>query len=395
MRFFSPGIMALVAGYTLSQFYRAFLAVLSKVLNDEIGAAPDALAVSSGLWFVGFAAMQIPVGAALDRFGPRRTVAVLLALGGAGGAAVFAMATQVWHIHLAMTLLGVGCAPVLMGSYYIFAREFPATAFGALAGAVIGIGSLGNILGATPLVALVEAIGWRPTLWAAAVLTLVVAAAVWLMVRDPARLDASHPQGSLSELLAIRALWLILPLFAVNYAASAAIRGLWVGPYLADVYGASEDVIGYATLMMGLAMIAGNFLIGPAVRAAGGLRRAILMASGATVVTLAVLALAPAAGLIPAVILLALVGLSGAGFVLVMSQGRAFLPPHLVGRGVTFFNMFSIGGVGLMQFGSRPVYAWAASGGPDYAYAMLFAFFALPLAVALLIFTRMSEPQDD
>ena len=67
------GLIALVLGYVLSQFYRAFLAVLSPVLDAEIGAGPEDLAMASGLWFVTFAAMQIPVGWALDHIGPRRT----------------------------------------------------------------------------------------------------------------------------------------------------------------------------------------------------------------------------------------------------------------------------------------------------------------------------------
>jgi MFS family permease len=117
----SPGLLSLVLGYTLSQFYRAFLAVLSPTLQAELGAGPADLALSSGLWYIAFAAMQLPVGWALDRWGPREAVSVLLALGGAGGATVFALAQAPWHIHLAMALLGVGCAPVMIGSFFILA----------------------------------------------------------------------------------------------------------------------------------------------------------------------------------------------------------------------------------------------------------------------------------
>ncbi len=66
------GIAFLVVAYTLSQFYRAFLAVLSPVLEAEIGATTGDLARASGLWFAAFALMQLPVGWALDRLGPRR-----------------------------------------------------------------------------------------------------------------------------------------------------------------------------------------------------------------------------------------------------------------------------------------------------------------------------------
>ena len=72
------GLALLCLAYVLSQFFRAFLAVLSGPLERDLGTTPDDLAFASGLWFLVFAAMQIPVGWALDRIGPRRTAAGLL-----------------------------------------------------------------------------------------------------------------------------------------------------------------------------------------------------------------------------------------------------------------------------------------------------------------------------
>lgn len=388
----SAGIVSLVLAYVLSQFYRAFLAVMTPVLQAELGATPGDLALSSGLWFIAFAVMQIPVGQALDRFGPRRTVGWMMALGGGGGAALFALATAPWHLHLSLTLLGMGCAPALMGSYYIFAREYPAAAFGTLAGAVVGFGSLGNILGAAPLVWVTQAIGWRATLWLLAALTLAVAAMILTCVRDPARLGADQPKGSLAEILRIRALWFILPLFTINYAASGAVRGLWAAPWLEQVFAADARTIGNATLAMGLAMVIGNFAVGPAARLLGSLRRTILIFTGAIIVVLATMWLVPQPGLPLAVVLLALVGFSGAAFPLLMAHGRSFLPQHLVGRGVTFLNMFSIGGVGAMQFASRPVYDSASAAYPPaQAFSMLWLFFLIPLVIGFVLYFRTPE----
>ncbi|MBC7141256.1 MAG: MFS transporter, partial [Rhodobacteraceae bacterium] len=258
------GLAFLVAGYVLSQFYRAFLAVLSPVLGAEIGAMPGDLALSSGIWFLIFAVMQMPVGAALDRIGPRMTVSVLLGLGGGGGALVFALAEGPGAVHLAMALIGIGCSPVLMASYYIFARIYSPAVFGTLAGAIIGVGSLGNIAGAAPLAWLVELAGWRETLLGLAAVTVVVAIALWLFVRDPERVAAPESgRGSILDLLKIPGLWAILPLMAVAYAPAASVRGLWAGPYLSTVFGADAPAIGRATLAMALAMVVGNFAYGP------------------------------------------------------------------------------------------------------------------------------------
>ncbi|WP_347917592.1 MFS transporter [Paracoccus marcusii] len=386
------GLVSLVLAYMLSQFYRAFLAVLAPVLQDQVGAGPGDLALSSGLWFIAFALMQLPVGAALDRFGPRRTVAWLMAVGGAGGAVIFAMADAPWHLHLAMTALGIGCSPALMGPYFIFAREYPPASFGMLAGVLVGFGSLGNILGASPLVWVIEAAGWRQTLWGLAAVTLMVAALVLAAVRDPARLGAGHPQGSIGQILRLRALWFIVPLFGVNYAVTAAIRGLWAAPWLEQVHGADATQIGRVTLAMGLAMVAGSFAVGPAARLAGSARRATMLFSAVMIVTLAVMWQTPALPLPTVTALLVVLGFFGSAYPLLMAHGRSFLPPHLVGRGMTFLNMISIGGVGVMQFASRPVYA-AAQGAyaPAQAFAMLWLFFLIPLAIGFLLYFLTPE----
>ncbi|NCM98068.1 MAG: MFS transporter, partial [Rhodobacterales bacterium] len=74
------GIACLVLAYVLSQFFRACLAVLTPVLQADLGASAADLASASGLWFLTFAAMQLPVGWALDRVGPRLTTALLFGL---------------------------------------------------------------------------------------------------------------------------------------------------------------------------------------------------------------------------------------------------------------------------------------------------------------------------
>ena len=384
--FLTPGIIALTLGYTLSQFYRAFLAVLSSTLQAELGATPGDLAISSGTWFLAFALMQLPVGWALDHIGPRRTAAVLLALGGGGGAAVFALATAPWHLHVAMALIGIGCAPALMAAYYIFAHDYPAALFGTLTGAMVGLGSAGNILGAAPLVSLIHAIGWRDALWLMVALTLAVAAVLALTVRDPVH-DAGPPRGRLSDLFRLPAIRMMLPLIFVSYAASAAIRGLWASPYLRDVFGADDVTVGRATLVMGIAMVVGNLAAGPMVRLAGSERRAVIAGHLVAVVTLSVLWVAPDWGLTPAIAALGLIGLTGTNYTLLMAHARKFLSPHLVGRGMTLLNMASIGGVGVMQFASRPLYTGAAAElAPPAAYALLFAFFLVPLIVGFALF---------
>lgn len=385
----------LVLGYLLSQFYRSFLAVLSGLLQADLGVTADDLAFASGLWFLIFALAQLPIGSALDRFGPRRTTALMLGLGGTGGAVIFALAQNALHINLAMALLGIGCAPVLMASYYIFARSFPPAIFATLAGAVIGFGSLGNILGALPMAWAAEAFGWRESIMVIGGLTAVVAGVIWFVVQDPPAADAPDgAKGSLLDILRIPALWLLLPLLIVNYAPAAGLRGLWVGPFYADLYGASATGIGQVTLLMALAMIAGNFAYGPLDRIFGTRKGVILTGNLLGAACLFALAFFPLAGFWQAALLFAAVGFFGASFPMMMAHGRSYFPPHLTGRGVTFLNLCSIGGVGVLQALSGRVHASAADTPPEAAYQTLFLFFAVLLLIGCIIYAFSKDRTD-
>jgi MFS family permease len=387
----TAGIVSLVLAYVLSQFYRAFLAVMSPVLVTELGVSPGDLADASGAWFLAFAVMQIPVGVALDRVGPRLTAGMLFGVGAAGGAALFAMADTAFEIKLAMAMIGLGCSPVLMANYYIFARVFSPAVFGSLAGVVIGVGTLGNIASSLPLAYAVDLFGWRGSLWGLTGVSLFVAGAVLLLVRDPERL-AIGPRGSVLDILRIPALWLILPIMAVSYLPTGALRGLWVGPYMAEIYGLDAGGIGRVTLVMGLAMVFGNLVYGPLDRVLGTRKWIVFGGNAIVVACLLALWAMPAQGVFFAAAMLAVIGLCGASFPMVMAHGRALFPPHLVGRGVTLMNLFGIGAAGVAQVYSGHLMAEAAS--PEAGYVAIFGFFAVAVGLGLALYLFAQDRTD-
>lgn len=392
------GIITLIVAYVLSQFYRAFLAVMTPALKTDLGATPEDLAQASGAWFLVFALMQIPVGWALDNIGPRKVAAGLLALGGAGGAAMFAMASSPDHILYAMVLIGIGCSPVLMASYFIFARLYSPAVFGTLAGMVIGFGSLGNIAGALPLALAVEQFGWRTCLWALAAVTLVVAALIMVTVDNPPKVEVEEGQskGSVLDLLKMPALWALFPLMFVNYAAAAGLRGSWAGPFLRDVYGLDTTGIGWVTMAIALAMVVGSFAYGPMDRIFGTRKWVIFTGNMIAVGMVFLLWAFPEAGVLKISLTMAAIGLFAASFPLLMAHGRSFYPPHLVGRGVTLMNMFGIGGVGVFQYASASVYR--AAQGPDVSvtapYQAVFLFFAVPGLIGCLLYLFSQDRTD-
>lgn len=351
------GIAVLALSYVLSHFYRSFLAVLSPVLTQELGMTPDQQSTALGAWFVAFALSQFPVGILLDRVGPRLTTALMFAVGGAGGGLLFAAAQGGTVVLIAMVMLGIGCAPILMASVYIFKVSYDAAKFATLMSLFIAVGLLGNILGSSPLAWAMETFGWRGTLVGLAAATGILSISIFVLVSDPVKTGRQGgSKGGYFDILKLAGIWWILPLVAMNYAVSGGLRGIWAGPYLDIIHGMTASGIGQITLWMALALAVGAFCYGPADRIFN--TRKWVVVPGATLGLCALLfwALHPAMAVAPVTLALITIGFCSMSYAVLMAHATANIPAHLAGRGVTLVNFFNMGGVGLMQWVTGAVY---------------------------------------
>ena len=119
-----PGIAVtfavLLSAYLLSQFFRAFLAVVAGDLSRDLGLSAADLGSLPAAWLIAFALAQFPIGLALDRFGARRTMAAFMSAA-IVGAAWLSRAGGYLDCLGAMALIGIGCAPILMAGFYLAA----------------------------------------------------------------------------------------------------------------------------------------------------------------------------------------------------------------------------------------------------------------------------------
>ncbi len=345
------GLLGLGIAYIYSQFFRAFLPVLTTELSTELNATQSDLSTAAAAWFIVFGLMQFPVGVMLDRMGPRRTVAYLFGVAGTAGVLLFAIASKPWMIVLAMSLIGIGCAPVLMGSLFIFARTFEAKQLAILTSWIVAFGNIGNLASAAPLAAATAQFGWRPVMIAIAVSTAMVAVLILLKVKDPEQQPGNNTGlAGFIELLKIKALWPILLMGLVLYAPVANLRGLWAGPFLANVFNADSIAIGKVTLAMGIAMIIGSIVYGPLDKILNTRKWIIFVGNLLTMVAIALLAFQPTASFMQVSLLFVAVGLFGTSYGVLMAHGRSFVPEALTGRGVTLLNFTTIFGAGAMQY---------------------------------------------
>jgi MFS family permease len=397
----AAAVAALCTLYMMSQFLRNSIGVIAPNLAADVGLSASEIGFLSSVYFLLFGIAQIPLGIALDRFGPKPCLLVSAGVAIAG-CIVFALAQNVGGLVAGRSLMGIGTASFLMAPLAFYARRFPPRQFSTFAGLQLGIGTLGSLLATAPLAFSTAAVGWRITFFGIGGITLLIGALVWLIVRDeppqPPRLEqrASLREdfAGLWEVICTPSIGRLFLLQLTNYPSYLLIVGLWGGPYLTHVYGFDLKGRGDILFIAALSQVIGSLFWGPMDRVFGRYKTPILIA-----VTITLFALVLLAGFgnppLPVLIgLLAALGFSTGLSSLVLAQSKTLLPPSLIGRGFTLLNIGPMAGGFLMQSVSGTVIDMFPAANGTYAlegYRLVFGLQAGLMLVAFLAYLGSRE----
>lgn len=392
-------IAALVSIYAISQFLRNSIGVIAGDLSAELGLSATELGLLSSIFFLTFAAAQIPVGIAIDRYGPKRVMLATSALAIAG-TVLFALAPSAWVLITARALMGLGCSTFFMAPLVIYARRFPPERFAGLTSLQMGFANLGTLSATAPLAASAALLGWRETFLAVAVLTAAIAL---MMVRAVPRdtpvegMRETWPDALQGVLAALKvpSFRSVFFMHMTTYSCFATVIGLWGGPWLADVQGADTARKGAILLAGAAAQMAGLFLWGAADRFWRSYRRPVLAGGAATVILLAIAATLPL-DLRWTTAWFVLFGLSVAVTPILTAHGRSLFPRSLTGRGITLMNVGTIGGAFLSQSVSGLLMDMVGreqgGGYPPDGYRLIFGTLAAWMLLGLAFYARAIDP---
>jgi predicted MFS family arabinose efflux permease len=340
--------------YFFSALVRGVTATLAPHFSAELGLNAADLGLLAGAYFLGFASTQLPLGSALDRFGPRRVLVVFL---GAAvlGCVAFAMARNFVGLTLARALIGVGVSACLMAPLTTFRRRFTAMAQMRANSWMLMAGSSGMVASTLPVQWLLPLIGWRGLFWAiAACVGVAMLAILWAVPRDaPERgLAARSGAGGYAEVLAHPSFVRFAPMGFFHYGGLIAVQSLWAGPWLVQVCGWTADRAAQGLFAINVAMLLSFMAWGAVVPRlyARGWTAPRLIALGAPLSLVAlVLAVLLGAAATAWVWVLFCAGSS----VVALSQpaiGQAFRA-ELAGRALSAYNLVVFLGVFVLQWG--------------------------------------------
>ena len=360
------------AGYFLSFFFRNVNAVISKDLALEFELAPSELGFLTSMYLLAFAAIQLPLGVLLDRYGPRRVVAALFCVA-ATGALVFALARDFTMLSLGRALIGLGVSAGLMGAIKAFTLWFPLARLATMNGLYLAAGGIGGLAATAPAEALAGAFGWRALFIGLAALSVGAALSIFFVVPEKALPGAGQTlRAQISEFRKVFAqaiFWRIALPFVICHAGYLALQGLWLGPWLYDVAGQPRHAVGNYLLVTAAAYAAGSVFFGVAsdrLAAAGGISRLAMFKLGMaiSVVAFCLLALGFTSGLAAVLVVYGFTAISGA-------LAYALLPPAfplaMTGRVATASNVLMFGVSFLFQWGIGAVLKLYPVAGGQYS----------------------------
>lgn len=239
--------LCFAAAYFLSYAFRSINAVIAPDLQSDIGLQNADLGLLSAAYFLSFAALQLPLGIWLDKYGPRRTESALLLIA-AAGAAIFASSTTLTGLWIGRALIGVGVSACLMAPYKAYRQWFAPAQQSQLASWMLVAGTSGALAATVPVSAALPLIGWRGIFWVMSGMILATAAAIFLLLRkleasqgsarpSPSHAADGHAASGYAHIFADPYFRRMGLLGIVNHGSFSALQTLWAGPWMMTVLG--------------------------------------------------------------------------------------------------------------------------------------------------------------
>ena len=340
-------------GHFLSSLLRNVNAVLASHLVGALALTPSKLGLLTSAFFFAFALVQLPVGMALDRYGPRRVQVAMMLLASCG-ALLFANCSGFYGLLAARAIMGCGLGGCFMAAVKAISTWIAPNRLPSVHGYLIAVGGMGAASATMPVRAVLEYTDWRGLFCLLA--ALVACTGLLIALLYPKAEGPAVQRGPL--LPALREVWrapsfrAVASLVLIPHAVFFGVQGLWVGRWLSDVGRYPEPAVAYLLYLGMAAVVFGAIAVGMVTEWAGrrGMPPLDVAAAGITffVLVQAAMVIGYRPGVAMLSVMFTLVGtITGIEYAIVAQS----MPRELTGRAATFLNLLIFIGAFLVQAG--------------------------------------------
>lgn len=336
------------ASFYLYQFIlRVAPGILSEDLSRAYKVSTFELGELAGTYYMAYAAMQLPVGFLLDRYGARMLVS-LSCLCAALGGIIFSLAADLQFLVVGRFMMGMGAACGFIGTIKLANELFPPQKIARLVAITMVMGTLGASLGGLPLSFLAKKYGWQNAMIAVGIFGILLSVCIaYVLPRSNAIKSAKglgkqkvnlSARESLKDVFSRPQIWLVGVYGSLLYVPLAVIADLWGVPFLTASYGVpSTKAAGITTFIYYGVAVGSPFMAYLSNRMQS---RKVVMYLAASISLLVYSLLLTTCSLSCTAVmgLFFLGGLAFAGQSMVFAVASESLPNHLTGLGLGFIN---------------------------------------------------------
>lgn len=251
-------------GYFISTLIRASTATLSPVFSQELGLNSGDLGLLAGGYFLGFAAMQLPSGYFLDKYGPKKIIAFFLIIALISTIA-FSKSENFLNLLMSRILIGVGVSVCLMAPLTGYRKWLPLEQQQRANAWMLMTGALGMLASTIPIQWLLPQIGWRNIFLIIASLILITVILIIFIIPSWNKTELPIEDKGISS---YKTIWThpyflsLVPLGFFNYGGLQAIQTLWAGPWMTNVSGFTPIQSATNLFWLNLSMLVTFFIWG-------------------------------------------------------------------------------------------------------------------------------------
>ena len=213
--------------YAYQYVLRVMPSIMLEDIIDQFSIQPSSFGQFSGIYYIGYSLMHLPLGIMFDRFGPRKVLTICIIIASLGSLPI--IYTDIWiYPIIGRFLVGAASSAAILGGFKIIRMSFNEDRFTRMLTILVSIGLIGAIYGGGPVEYMCQIFGYISVIHILAISGCVLAILTYIIIPNTESKTSSSISSDLKLVLTNKKVIL-----------GCIFAGMMVGPLegFADVWG--------------------------------------------------------------------------------------------------------------------------------------------------------------
>ena len=363
--------------------YQYILRVMPNIMLDDITQQfnIDAAVFGqfSGVYYIGYSLMHLPIGIMLDRFGPRKVMTACILLTVVGLLPIIFAENWVYPL-VGRAMIGIGSSAAILGTFKIIRMTFKEQHFPRMLSFSVMIGLIGAVYGGGPVSYMCAHLGYKMVVEIFVVIGTLLACVTYFIVPDIKSTEHDSVIVNIKTVFTNKKVIMLCCFSGLMLGPLEGFSDVWGSGFLKQAYSLNPATANYLPSMIYIGMCFGSPILSLIAEKTGYYLGTIIVAGSVMFLTFA--ALVAGVLTVPTItVSFIAVGVCCAYQILAIYKVSTYVPENLAGLTTAIANMIiMIFGYG---FHSAIGFVVNSYGGTHVTQAFVYGIGVIPVTLAL------------